>query len=635
MLEFIRERAKGIVAWVIVGLIAIPFALWGINNYFTGPSKVVVAEVNGEEIDASEFLRMYQRQKQQLQQQFGDLFEQLVDDKELRRQILDRLIEMKLIQQWTQSHGMAISDAQLAMVIQSAPIFLDEQGQFDQKKYEQILAANGLSVAQFEQLQRLSLLEQQYRNLTAASALALPVELDQLVALQQQQRQIGWLVFDMKPYLAQVQLTDEDLKAYYEAHKEEFIEPEKVIAEYVLLDKRTLAKQVKPTQDELERFYQDNQDLFTVAEQRQARHILILAKQGDSESEAAAQKKIAEIQAKLEAGEPFAKLAQTYSEDPGSAAVGGDLGWFEQGTMVPAFDEKVFSMKKGEISEPVQTRFGYHLIQLLDIKPKQTQPFTEVKERVEQLYRQQQADKAYYELQEAMNTQAYEQPDSLDAAAEAIGAAVETSKPVTREHGEGIFANPKVRQTLFSDEVFKQRLNSQLIELGPDRAVVVRVKEVIPSRQLTFAEVKARIAEQLRQARAQAAAEKAAKALLTQLKAGKPVREIKPANTQWHGRKWVSRQDESVPPVVLTAAFKAPKPVDNQPVWILVKDQGAPILVEVAAVRAGDSAVAEVVTQQLKQAVASIFADAEVQARIAQLKQAADIEIYPAYETVK
>jgi len=635
MLEFIRERAKGIIAWAIVGLIAIPFALWGINNYFTGPTKVVVAQVNGEDIDAIEFLRMYQRQKQQLQQQFGDAFEQLVDDKELRHQILDRLIEMKLIQQWTQEHHMAISDAQLAMVIQSAPIFLDEQGKFDQKKYEQILAANGLSVAQFEQLQRLSLLEQQYRNLTAASSLALPVELGQLVALQQQQRQIGWLAFDMKPYLAQVQISDDDLKAYYESHKDAFVEPEKIIAEYVLLDKRALAKQVKPTQEQLKVFYEDNKDLFTVPEQRHARHILILAKQGDAQSEAAAKKKIAEIQAKLKAGEPFEKLAQAYSEDPGSAAVGGDLGWFEQGTMVPAFDKKVFAMKKGEISEPVQTRFGYHIIQLLDIKPKHVQPFDEVKERVEQLYREQQADKAYYELQEAMNTQAYEQPDSLDAAAEAIGATVKTSKPFTREKGKGVFANPKAREAVFSDEVFNQHLNSQLIELGPDRTVVVRLKKVIPSRQLAFDEVKARIAKQLRQERAEAAAEKAAKALLTQLKAGKSAIEIKPANTQWHGLKWVSRQDASVPPVVLTAVFKAPKPVDNKPVWILVKDQGVPILVEIAGVRAGEGTVADIVKQQLKQAVEGIFADAEVQARIAQLKKEADIEIYPAYETVK
>lgn len=635
MLEFIRERAKGIVAWAIIGLIAIPFALWGINNYFTGPTKVVVAEVNGEDIDAVEFLRMYQRQKQQLQQQFGDAFEQLVDDKALRRQILDRLIEMKLIQQWTQAHHMAISDAQLAMVIQSAPIFLDEQGKFDQKKYEQILAANGLSVAQFEQLQRLSLLEQQYRNLTAASSLVLPSELNQLVALQQQQRQIGWLAFDLKPYLAQVHLSDADLKAYYEAHQADFVEPEKVVAEYVLLDKRMLAKQVKPTETELKAFYADNKDLFTVPEQRHARHILILAKQGDAASEAAAKKKIAEIQAKLKAGEPFEKLAKAYSEDPGSAAVGGDLGWFEQGTMVPAFDKRVFSMKEGEISEPVQTRFGFHIIQLLGIKPKHVQPFDEVKERVEQLYREQQADKRYYELQEAMNTQAYEQPDSLDAAAEAIGGKVMTSKPFTRDRGEGVFANPKAREAVFSDEVFNQHLNSQLIELGPDQAVVVRVKKVIPSRQLTFDEVKTKIAQQLRRQRAEAAAEKTARALLAKLKEGASVDAIKPANTQWHALKWVSRQDMSVPPVVLTAAFKAPKPADGKHVWILVKDKGVPVLVEIAGVRSGQGKVPEMVKQQLKQAVAGIFADAEVQARIAELKKRADIEIYPVYETVK
>jgi peptidyl-prolyl cis-trans isomerase D len=633
MLEFIRERAKGIIAWAIVALIAIPFALWGINNYFTGPKTIVVAEVNGEDISAVEFLRVYQRQKQQLQQQLGDAYEQLVDDQKLRKEILDSLIESKLIQQWAVDHHMAISDAQLAMVIQSAPIFLDEKGQFSQQKYEQVLATNGLSVAQFEQLQRLFLLEQQYRALTQVSTLSTEQEWQQLAQLQQQQRKVGWLQFDLKPYIAQVKISDSDIEAYYQAHKDTFVEPEKVIVEYVLLDKRQLAKQIQPTDEQLKAFYQDNQDLFTVPEQRHARHILILAKKGEADSEAEAQKKIAEIQAKLEAGESFEKLAQAYSQDPGSASSGGDLGYFEQGMMVPEFDQKVFSMKPGEISEPVQTQFGYHIIQLLDIKPKRVQTFAEVKDRVLQLYREQEADKQYYDLLEQLNTQAYEQPDSLVPAAEAIGGSVLTSKPFSRESGEGMFAHPKVKQAVFGDEVYNQHLNSQVIELGSDRAIVVRLKEVIPTKQLSLAEVKEQIAQQLQQEKAQALAKEAAEQLLAQLKQGESIDNLLTPQLQWHAPHWVGRGDAQIPAPILEAVFKAPKPSDK-PVWQMIMVQDAPVIVKIEAVRVNQKELPEVLQKQLRKALAGILGDAEMKSRIAQLKKTADIEIHNNYLTV-
>lgn len=635
MLEFIRERAKGIVAWAIIILIAVPFALWGINNYFTGPKTISVAEVNGEKITALEFLRMYQRQKQQLQQQFGDRYEQVMDDKALRKQILDRLIEMKLIQQWAQDHNMAISDAQLAMVIQSAPIFLDEQGKFSQQKYEQILAANGLSIPQFEQLQRLSLLEQQYLNLSLASSLATNMETTQLIHLQQEMRKAGWIQFDLQHYLNKVTLDDKVIADHYAAHKDAFVAPEKIISEYVLLDRRKLAQQIPVDEQALKAFYQENQDLFTVPEQRHARHILITAKKGDAASEKQALEKIKEIQAKLKAGDPFEKLAQQYSQDPGSAHAGGDLGYFEQGMMVPEFDQKVFSMKKGEVSEPVQTQFGYHLIQLLDIKSKHVQSIDEVKARVEQLYRQQEADKKYSDLVEQLNTRAYEQPDSLNPAAEAVGAKVQVSEPVTRNEGKGIFANPKVREALWDEEVYKQHLNSQVIELSPDQAVVVRVKKIIPSRQLTLDEVKDQIIQRLKLERAQAAAEKEAKALLAQLQAGEPVEKVLPPSAQWHAPQWIDRTATAVPPQLLKAIYKAPKPEEGKPVWQMIMLGDAPVIFVVEAVKTSDKKLPEPIVKQLKQALAGIMGDSELAMRIEALKQTAEIEIFPEFETVK
>ena len=635
MLEFIRERAKGIVAWAIVILIAVPFALWGINNYFTGPKTIVVAEVNGEDITAMEFLRMYQRQRQQLQQQFGDQFEQLVEDKTLRKQVLDRLIEMKLIQQWAMDHGMAVSDAQLAMVIQSAPVFLDEEGKFSQQRYEQILAANGLSIPQFEQLQRLSLLEQQYRNLTLASSLATGMESTQLINLQQQMRKVGWILFDLQPYLNRISLSDEEVSAYYEAHKDEFVAPEQIIAEYIVLDRRKLAEQVPVDESTLQAFYEENKDLFTVPEQRHARHILITAKQGDEASEQSALKKIQDIQAQLKAGESFEKLAQQHSQDPGSAPAGGDLGYFEQGMMVPAFDQKVFSMQKEEISEPVQTQFGYHLIQVLDIKPKRIRAFEEVKDQVAQLYRQQEADKHYADLLEQLNTQAYEQPDTLVPAAEAVGAKVETSEPVSRMEGQGVFMSPQVREALFSDEVLKQHLNSQVIELSPDQAVVVRVKKVIPARQQALDEVRAQIEAQLKQQKAEAQIQKEADDILAQLKSGADVADVLPPHAQWQPPRWLERTATAVPPALLEAIYKAPKPGEGKPVWQQATLEGVPVIFVIDEVKVSDQKLPEPMVEQLKQALAGMWGDTELTVRIELLKQQADIELYPSYETVK
>ncbi len=636
MLEFIREKAKGIIAWAIIILIAVPFALWGINNYFTGDKGIVVAEVNGEKIPAEAFLRAYQRERQQLQQQLGAAFDQKVDDEKLRRQILDNLIESKLIQQWARDHHMAISDAQLAAVIQSAPIFLNDKGQFDQKKYEQLLANNGLTVAQFEQLQRQFLLEQQYRNLTLASSLVTPTEVNQLVLLQQQQRKAGWIRFDLKPYLARVKVSDQQIAAYYDAHKGDFVEPERVVVDYVLLDKQRLANTINPDAATLKQFYADNKDLYAEPEERRVRHILIRAKRGDKASEQAALAKIKTIQEALKAGKSFAELAKKYSQDPGSASVGGDLGYFEQGLMAPEFDKKVFSMKKGEVSGPVQTDFGYHLILLEDIKPRRVLPYDQVKDRVLQAYRQQQADKRYYDLLEKLNTIAYEQPDSLEPAAEAIGAKVETSKPFAKGKGTALFANPKVNEAVFSDDVYNQHLNSPVVELDGNRAVVVRLNKVIPSRQLSLAEVKTRIRKRLTHEEAVAQARADAEKILKALRAGTaPEKVIKPGMT-WQAPKWISRERPVAPPAIQAAIFKAPKPHEGKPGLQLISlPDGAPAIIVVEAVRAEANKVPEVIRKQLKLALRGLFGEGEVVYRIAQLKKAADIEINKAYLTLK
>jgi len=345
MLQAIRDHAQGWIAWVIVGLIILTFALFGIDQYARGDKVVVVAEVNGEDINANQFLTLYNRQQQRLQQQFGDLYDQVVKDEDLRDQVLDALIESDQIRQWAADNGMVVSDQQLATAIHSADVF-QQDGKFSQKIYEDVLLRNGLNVARFEYEQRQFLSESQYRNLTQGSSFATASEVEQLALLQGQERNVNYLRVDQRPFLKTVSISDEEISESYQKDLAEYVEPEKVSIDYIELSQAKLADKIAVTDEIIEAYYAENKGQFTLPEKRQAKHILITLESDTSEGIAAVEKTVAEVQAKLAAGESFEDLAKTYSKDPGSAETGGDLGTFEQGMMVPEFDEAVFTMNR-------------------------------------------------------------------------------------------------------------------------------------------------------------------------------------------------------------------------------------------------------------------------------------------------
>ena len=420
MLQAIRSNAQGWIAWVIVGLIILTFALFGIDQYARGDKVVVVAEVNGEDVTARDFLVLYNRQKSRLEEQFGDMYDQVVKDEELRDQVLEALVESAVIRQWANDNHMTISDQQLAMTIQSADVF-QQDGQFSQKVYEEIIMRNGLNVARFEYEQRQFLVENQYKMLTQGSTFATQSEVEQLAKLQGQERNVNYLRIDQRPFLKTAVVSDEQINTFYETNKANYIAPEQVVLEYIEISQADMAKSVPVTDEIIQAYYDENKSLFMVPEKRQAKHILINVEAATPEAEAEAMKTVEEVQAKLAAGESFADLAKTYSKDPGSAQSGGDLGSFEQGMMVPEFDQAVFSMEVGQVSQPVKTDFGFHLIKLTGIDAASYQPLAEVKNQVTEQYQLQQAEKQYFDLLEQVNTIAYEQSDSLVPVSDATG----------------------------------------------------------------------------------------------------------------------------------------------------------------------------------------------------------------------
>ncbi|WP_178863949.1 SurA N-terminal domain-containing protein [Thiomicrorhabdus cannonii] len=634
MLQAIRNHAQGWIAWVIVGLIILTFALFGIDQYARGDKVEVVATVNGENVTAREFMTLYNRQKQRLQQQFGDMYEQVVKDEELRDQVLQALIESEAIRQWSTQNHMLISDQQLAATIHGAEVF-QQDGKFSQKVYEDVLLRNGLNVARFEYEQRQYLLENQYRALTQASSFATQSEVEQLAKLQGQQRDVNYLRVDHRPFLKTVEVGDEDVADYYNKNKAAFVEPEKVVVQYVELSQEALAKNIAINDDALLAYYNDNQALYTVPEKRHAKHILIDVKAGDDASDAAAKKTIAEIQEKLKNGESFEALAKTYSQDPGSANSGGDLGSFEQGMMVPEFDKAVFSMQVGQVSEPVKTDFGYHLIKLEAIEARQTQPFAEVKEQVTHQYQMQQAEKQYFDLLEKVNTLAYEQSDTLQPAAEAAGVQLSTSEPFGRDGGkETFFSNPKVINAVFSDEVLKSRLNSASIDLGNNHAVVVRVKDYFEARQKTQDEVASVIKERLVREAALAESAKLAKTLLAKVEAGENPESLMGNGVEWHTVGWIDRNNQRMLPQMTQQAFKAAKPAEGKTSWRSHQlTTGDTVLIQVKGIKDGEITAAQ--KTQLAGAMGEMMASIEVEARLQAIISHADIVKKANYKTLK
>ncbi|HHS99689.1 MAG TPA: peptidylprolyl isomerase [Thiomicrospira sp.] len=634
MLQAIRDHAQGWIAWVIVGLIILTFALFGIDQYARGDKVVVVAEVNGEQITANQFLTLYNRQKQRLETQFGELYDQVVKDEELRNQVLDALIESEEIRQWAENNGMVISDQQLAAAIHSADVF-QKDGKFSQAIYEEVLLKNGLNIARFEYEQRQFLSENQYRNLTQTSSFATSSEVEQLAGLQGQQRNVNYLRIDQRPFLKTVVVTDEMVADYYNKHLDDFVEPEKVSIDYIELSQKEMAKNIPVTDDIIQAYYADNNAQFTLPEKRQAKHILIPIEADTEEAVAKAEKTVAEVQAKLAAGESFESLAKTYSKDPGSADSGGDLGSFEQGMMVPEFDEAVFSMKVGEVSEPVKTEFGYHLIKLVKIEPKQTQPLDDVKEEVIAQYQAQEAEHKYFDLLEKLNTVAYEQSDSLEPAADATGLKVKTSKLFSKEGGEGLLlSNQKVINAAFSDDVLKSRLNSASIDLEPNHAVVIRVNTHQDARQKKLEEVSASIKEALTRKAAIAESAKLGETLLAKVKAGEDPESLMKDGVEWNTVGFIERNAQNLLPQMVAEAFKAPKPVDDKPSWTsFALATGDTILLEVTEVKT--KALTEEQKAPLKTAFSELFATSELAARLQDLKMHSDVVKKEVYKTVK
>ncbi len=518
MLQSIRERAQGWFATVVFGLLLIPFALWGVNWYVRDRSEIVVAKVNGTKVRLQEYERAYQEQRRYMQTLLSD--SSLLDGKFLKQQTVDKLVNDRLLESATEHHGLRIGDGDLVGAIQLFPAF-QQDGKFVPQLYENRLRDLGLSPTGFEERMRVDLATEQLHQGVSDTNFVTQAAIEAVEKLKGQRRDVVFATVAAEPLKSQIVPTDAEIEDYYQRNSARFMSPEMVKLAYVELSADELGKQVAVDEQALKEHYENNKATYSTPEERSANHILVHVKQDAKPEEVEAARKLAEGYLNdAKAGKSFEEIAMQNSDDVGSKAEGGKTGFFPRGVMAREFEDAAFSMQPGELRGPIRTEFGWHVIRLNEIKPASSKTFEEARADVEAALRKEQAEKRFFDMADQLSTLTYENSDSLEPAAKALGLTVKETDFVARTGGQGMFANPKVVEAAFSSEVITERLNSQPVEIAPTHTVVMRLLEHKPSALRALPEVRTEVVTLVTAEIAKRKAEERGKALLERLAKG-------------------------------------------------------------------------------------------------------------------
>ncbi|MEE1951516.1 SurA N-terminal domain-containing protein [Pseudomonas alcaligenes] len=615
MLQNIRDNSQGWIAKTIIGVIVVLMALTGFDAIIQSTSNSQnAADVNGEKITQSSLNAAVDMQRRQLIQQFGKDFDaSLLDDKLLRQASLDSLIDRTLLLQGAKEAGMGFSDASLDQLILQTPAF-QVDGKFNAARFDQILQQQGMGRMEFRERLKQDVLVSQLQASLAASNFVTDAELENFVRLDKQTRDFAsqTIHIDTKS----VDISDDELKAYYDEHKDQYMSPEQVVVEYVELRKESFFAQAEASDEELQALYQ--KEIANLAEQRRAAHILLEV--NDKLSDEQAKAKLAEVAERLKQGEDFAKLAEEVSQDPGSASNGGDLGFAGPGVYDPEFEKSLYALKKDEVSAPVRSSFGWHLIKLLDVQAPEVPSFDSLKAKLEREVKAQQVEQRFVEAAKELEEASFEASDLAQPAQE-LGLQVQTSGAFGREGGEGVAANRQVVQAAFSPEVLEDGANSGAIELDPDTTLVLRVKEHKKPTLLPLEEVSAGIRDTLSRKKASEAAKAEGEALLAQLRDGGA------SGKDWKVVEAATRSQEGVEPEVLQALFRMAKPEDGKPSFAgLTLNNGDYVVLRLDGVGQAKAELSAEEKTSYRRFLASRAGQQDFAAYREQLKESADIE---------
>jgi len=549
MLGAIRNKSKGWVAYLIVGLITVPFALFGIQDYASRSANTAIAKVDGEDIDINIYYQELSTQQRNLQQQLGAAYTQEIDNV-LKQNLLDSLINEKLIENYANSLDIVTLDDEVKSVIEMNQAFLVD-GEFSQDRYLQLLRLNSYSPAAYEIAQSKALNREQIKRNLSGSAFMSSTQAKQLNDLASQEREVSYLAFNTENYKDQVSVSQSQISDYFNENRSSFVEGRKVKVDFVELTLDSMEEPESPSNDDLKNLYDDNAELYTNPERRRAQHILV-------ESEELAN----DLLNQIKEGADFAELAKANSEDTSSSEEGGDLGFFERELMGAEFDEAAFAMNIGDVSEVVATDYGYfHIIKLTDIEPETMQSFDEVQEQLVSLYIRTAKEKLLFgSLEEFMNL-SYE--ESLDMVADQFGLELQTSD----FFGEGSSQyDPKFVASAFSSAVIDDGENSEVMEISPEKFVVLALSDLQSEREKDLSEVEGQIESVLKTLAAKEIIDNLAENIASALSSGDEQTAnqlISENNLEWVNEGWISRANE-LPFDVTSLSFTLAKPEEGR-----------------------------------------------------------------------
>ena len=617
MLQNIRDNSQGWIAKTIIGIIVMLLALTGFDAIFNAASNSRnAAEVNGEEISLDELNQAMNMQRRQLAQQLGGNFDpSMLDDKLVRESSLRALIDRALLLQGARDADFAFSEAALDQMILQTPEFAVD-GVFNAARFDQVIQQMGYTRLQFRELLKQEMLIGQLRAGISGSGFVTDEQIEAFARLEQQTRDFATITVPAET--AAVDVSNDEAREYYEKNADSFRSPEQVVLEYLELNKESFFDQVEVSEEDIKDLYQ--QRIANLAEQRRAAHILIETEGSD---DATAKEKIDEVAKRLASGEDFSALAKELSQDPGSANEGGDLGFAGPGVYDPAFEEALYGLEEGQVSAPVRSDFGWHLIKLLGVQSPEIPTLESLKPELVRELKAQQVEQRFVEASKQLEDTAFESSDLLQPAQE-LGLSVQTTEAFGREGGAGVAANRQVIQAAFSDEVLVDGANSGVIELDPDTVVAVRVKEHLQPEVLPFDAVKDDIIAQLKSSKAAEQALAKGEQLIATLSDGGQVEQ------QWQPVEAASRSQEGVEPAVLQQVFRMPKPeASDKPSYGSVRlSDGDFVVVRLSGVSEPKAELSEEDKQNYRRFLASRSGQQDFAAYRQMLHENAEIETF-------
>jgi len=524
MLTWIRNKSSGIFMTVIMGVLILAFALWGVGDYFTQSSNDSLATVNGKTIKYSDFSNQFASYKQNMISQFGEGFDpSYFDSPMMKRSYLESMINSELIRQVARDNGFTVTAAEIRQTIEEAPAFKNENGQFDKSLYAAFLARTNQSA----QLLQMKLEDEQagqaLNGMFDVTSFVTPFETKTMAKLNKQTRDINYILISPSSFINDITLSDDEIEAYYQENSSQYMTEEQVSVNYIELDAAEVAKSIEIDEAASLEYFEDNKERFRKPEQRLAAHILI------NESDTS-QDTLAEIQAKLAAGEDFAELAKSYSQDPGSKDNGGDLGWVSPGDMVEEFDEALFSMAANSVSDVVKTQFGYHIIELKEIKESALPLFEEVKADIVQELQARESETRFLDLANSLSEKVLDSGSGLGFADEYPEFELKTSAFFGRSGGEGLTANQDFINAAFSSTVKDNLLNSDVIQLSDTHVVFMHLNETKPAELKPLDEVKDSIVSTLKTSKATDKARALADSIVKESKNGQSLADLAAQN---------------------------------------------------------------------------------------------------------